>query len=70
LIDVLASSVNIMQYKITKNRLKQDTPDFILSPKTGHLGLMEFNRASEAIKEGVFCVKEHELILKKIVKKK
>ncbi len=69
-IDVLASSVNIMQDKITKNRLKQDPPDLILNPKTGHLGLMEFNRASEAIKEGISCVKKHETILKKLVYQK
>ncbi len=70
LIDVLASSVNIMQDRITKSRLKQDPPDFILTPKTGHLGLMEFNRASEAIKEGVCCVRENEAILKKLFCKK
>ena len=68
--EVLAGSINIMQDRITKSRLKQDPPDFILTPRTGHLGLMEFNRASEAIKEGICCVRENEAILKKLFVKK
>lgn len=55
--EVLASSINIMQDRITKSRMAGDPPDVLLSPQLGQLGLLEFDRASEAIDEGVACVK-------------
>ena len=50
--DVLASSINIMQDRITRSRMAGDPPDIILSPKLAHIGLMEFDRAEEAIEAG------------------
>ena len=58
--EVLASSINIMQDRITKSRMAGDPPDVLLSPQLGQLGLLEFDRASEAIEEGMECVK-HQL---------
>ncbi len=52
LFEVLATSVNIMQDKITQQRLLEYPPDIILRPKLADIGLMEFNRAAEAIEEG------------------
>jgi NTE family protein len=52
LYEVLASSINIMQDRITRSRMAGDPPDLILTPRLSHLGLMEFDRASAAIKEG------------------
>lgn len=52
LFDVLASSVNIMQDRITLQRLAMDPPDILVKPKLAHIGLMEFNLADEAIEEG------------------
>jgi NTE family protein len=52
LFDVMATSVKIMQDAITCQRLLTDPPDVLVKPKLAHIGLMEFNRADEAIEEG------------------
>ena len=52
LYEVLASSINIMQDRITRSRMAGDPPDLILTPRLSHLGLMEFDRADSAIEEG------------------
>lgn len=57
LFDVLASSINIMQDRITRSRMAGDPPNVILAPRLGHIGLLEFDRAAEAIEEGRACVK-------------
>ena len=56
LFEVLASSINIMQDRITKSRMAGDPPDLLLSPQLAQLGLLEFDRAEEAIAEGHACV--------------
>lgn len=64
LFDVMASSINIMQDRITRSRMAGDPPDILLSPKLSSIGLMEFDRAAEAIEVGekaVFQV-EHYLL--------
>ncbi|MBW2599752.1 MAG: patatin, partial [Deltaproteobacteria bacterium] len=33
-------------------RLAGDPPDLLISPRLAHIGLLEFNRAEETIKEG------------------
>jgi len=50
--DVLASAINIMQDRITRSRLAGDPPDVSLTPRLAHMGLLEFDRAAEAIDEG------------------
>ena len=50
--DVVASAINIMQDRITKSRMAGDPPDVLLTPRLGKLGLLEFDRAEEAIAEG------------------
>jgi NTE family protein len=57
LFNALASSINIMQDKITRSRMAGDPPDILLAPKLSHIGLLEFYRAAEAIEEGHGCVK-------------
>ena len=52
LFDVLATSVNIMQDRITQQRLLEDPPEIVIRPRLSDIGLMEFNRAAEAIEEG------------------
>jgi NTE family protein len=56
LFNALASSINIMQDKITRSRMAGDPPDVLLAPKLSHIGLLEFYRAAEAIQEGRGCV--------------
>lgn len=50
--EVMASAINIMQVQITRNRMADDLPDVVITPRLGHLGLLEFDRAAEAIEEG------------------
>jgi NTE family protein len=52
LYEVLASSLNIMQDRLTRSRMAGDPPDIILTPRLSQLGLMEFDRAELAIEEG------------------
>ena len=49
---MVASAINIMQDRITKSRMAGDPPDVLLTPRLGKLGLLEFDRAEEAIAEG------------------
>lgn len=57
LLDVLAGSINIMQDRITGSRMAGDPSDVMLAPRLAHMGLLEFNRAAEAIEEGRDCVR-------------
>ena len=50
--EVLMSSINIMETQITAAKLKTDPPDLLIRPNLGHLTLLEFHRAQEAIAEG------------------
>jgi NTE family protein len=52
LFDVLAGSINIMQDRITASRLADHPPEVLISPRLAHIGLLEFDRAAEAIEEG------------------
>jgi NTE family protein len=56
--DVLAAAINIMQDHITRTRLAGEPPHVMLVPRLRTLGLMEFNRAEEAIAEGRACVEQ------------
>jgi len=50
--EVMASSINIMQDRITRSRMAGDVPEIIISPKLSQLGLLEFDKAEIAIEEG------------------
>lgn len=52
MLNVVASSINIMQVRISRSRMAGDPPDVIVAPRLAHLGLLDFHRAAEAIKEG------------------
>jgi NTE family protein len=54
---VLATSINIMQTRIARSRLAGEPADVQVSPRLGHLGLMDYHRAAEAIAEGRAAVK-------------
>ncbi len=56
--DVLANSINIMQDHITRTRLAGEPPHVMLVPRLRDIGLMEFNRAKEAIAEGRDCLEQ------------
>ena len=58
--DVVASSVNIMQDRITRSRMAGDPPEVTLIPLLEDFALMDFHRAGEAIDEGYRLVERHE----------
>lgn len=52
LFDVVASSINIMQVRITRSRIAGEPPDLVIAPKLAGLGLMDFHQGERAIDEG------------------
>ena len=52
LMDTLMGSINIMQLRIARSRLAGEPPDVLLTPRLGHLGLLDYHHAGVAIAEG------------------
>jgi len=52
LFSVMAQSLSIVQDRITRSRLAGEPPDVSIDLGLGHIGLLEFDRAAEAIEEG------------------
>ncbi len=65
--EVLANSINIMQDHITRTRVAGEPPHVMLLPRLRHIGLMEFNRAKEAIAEGRLCVEQALPMIRRLV---
>ena len=55
--EVMSSSIWIMQAQIIWFNLNTHPPDLLIQPKLGHINLMEFHRAEEAIAEGYRAAK-------------
>ncbi|RYF21044.1 MAG: patatin [Comamonadaceae bacterium] len=51
-LDVVMTSVTIMQVRITRSRMAGDPPEIVIAPRLSHLGLLDFHRAKDAIAEG------------------
>ena len=49
---VMLASFNILMDRITRSRLAGDPPDVMILPEVGHIPLLDFDRAEEAIKIG------------------
>ena len=49
---VMMSSINIVQDRLNRSRMAGDPADVSVEPRLGHIGLLEFDRAEEAIAEG------------------
>lgn len=56
--DVLANAIYIMQDQITRSRLAGEPPHVLIQPRLRNIGLMDFNRAGEAIAEGRAAVEQ------------
>jgi len=52
MLDVVSGSINIFQDRITRSRLAGDPADIVISPRLGDMGILEFQRAGDAMKEG------------------
>jgi NTE family protein len=67
LYEVLASSINVMQDRINRSRMAGDPPDIIITPRLSKFGLLEFDRAGEAIAEGRAAVERIRSALEALV---
>ncbi len=56
LFGVMVSSLSIVTDRITRSRLAGEPPDVHIAPRLGHIGLTEFDRADDCIREGVAAV--------------
>ena len=56
LFSVMVESLNILQDRVGRSRLAGDPPDVSITPRVGHIGLLEFDRADECIEEGEAAV--------------
>lgn len=54
--DSFANAINIMQDRITRSRMVGDPPDFLITPRVAHIGMMDFDKAEEIIEEGYQAV--------------
>jgi len=52
LLETLMGSINIMQVRIARSRLAGEPPDVLITPRLGHLGLLDYHRGEFAIAEG------------------
>ena len=50
--EVITGSIAIMQDRITRSRIAGDPPDVMVSPRLGHIRLLDYDRAEEIIAEG------------------
>lgn len=48
----ISKSIHIFQDQITRRRLETNPADVLIEPKVGDIGLLEFQRAGDAIEEG------------------
>ena len=55
---VMLSSLNIVMDRLSRSRMAGDPPDVLISPRVGHVSLLEFDRASELIQLGEEAVEE------------
>ncbi|KAA0684048.1 patatin-like phospholipase family protein [Roseomonas genomospecies 6] len=56
LFGVMVSSLGIVTDRIARSRLAGEPPDVHITPRLGHIGLSEFDRADDCIREGEAAV--------------
>ena len=52
MLDVMATSINIMQVRIARSRLAGEPADILIAPRLAELGMMDYDKAEYAIEEG------------------
>ena len=55
-LNTCSPSFTILLDRITRSRLAGDPPDVSITPRMGHIGLLDFHRAEDAIEEGAKAV--------------
>jgi len=58
IVDVVLTSLNIMETQITRIRLDMDPPDLLIRPALGSVRFLDFHRAGEIIDAGYRAAKE------------
>jgi NTE family protein len=53
MLDVVISSLNIMQMRVTRSRLAGEPADVVISPRLGYMRALDYHHAEEAIAEGI-----------------
>jgi NTE family protein len=69
MLSVMASSLNIVQDRLTRSRLAGEPPDATITPKLGNIGLLQFDRAADSIAAGEQAVEEVTPALKEAVRR-
>lgn len=52
MVDVLTTSINIMQVRISRSRMAGEPADLVIAPRLADIGLMDYHRGKEMIEEG------------------
>ena len=52
MLDVITSSINVMQSRIARSRMAGEPPEVVIAPRLGDIGLLDFHRGAEAIAHG------------------
>jgi NTE family protein len=52
MLEVITSSINVMQSRIARSRLAGEPPEVVITPRLGDIGLLDFHRGAEAIAHG------------------
>jgi NTE family protein len=52
MLTVMASALNIVQDRLSRSRLAGEPPDVMIAPRLAQIGLLQFDRAAEAIAAG------------------
>lgn len=62
--DIMTSSIQVLENRLKLHRMAGDPPDVILQPYCAHIATLDFHRAQEAIAAGRLAVeqKQHELL--------
>ena len=60
LLNVMSTSINIMQVRMARSRLAGEPADVLIAPRLGQLGPLDYHRGAEAIAEGEVAV-EHSM---------
>lgn len=58
LIEVMYTTINIMQNQISSSRMNSDPPDLMVAPRLDDFHLMDFHRAAEAIEAGHAAIEQ------------
>lgn len=51
-LEIMAASIDIMQDRITRSRLAGDPAEVVITPRLGHIGILDFDKAEELIELG------------------